>query len=678
VHRLRASRLPVVLLTAPAGYGKTTLLRQWAAEDPRPFIRLRARDVLRDPAALASALDPAESRVVVIDDAHLLPARRTVALLEDACAGLGDSSRIVLAGRRSSPTAQRCARKGLGALELGPVDLRLSHEEAERVLAAHGFEPGTQRTDELVRIVEGWPAALRLASHAAWTQRGGTILDGAGRIVNEYVDEEVLQPLTAREQALLRRTSIVAHLSGPLCDAILDATGSARALSSIASSTRLLEVEPGSRAGLTRYRLHPLVRAGLRAQLERYEPERVAGLQREASRWCAGNGLPDVAAELALASGDHDRAVSLLEAAAPPTPAGDRLDGLARCIDELEARRLLDGHPTVAMLGARVHALSGRADEAERLAALAERGFREAPPEAAAPAASVEAIRALLCRDGLATMRADATIAVRSSSADSPWHAIALALLGVAELLGGDASTAERLFEEASTASAISGSADVGAAALAERSLIAAVRGDHATSRGLARAARELVVDARLAGFPTAALVWAAGARAAADDGDWDGADRDLAEAEAILPQLTWALPWLAVQVRLELVGVLLRRHDSEQVRAHLGEVDAVLERRGGLGIATSLAARYREQLESLDVPAGGWPATLTSAERKLLPFLMTHLTLAEVAAELGISRNTVKTQAVSVYRKLRVSSRSEAIAAAADLGLLPGSGAAR
>ena len=99
--------------------------------------------------------------------------------------------------------------------------------------------------------------------------------------------------------------------------------------------------------------------------------------------------------------------------------------------------------------------------------------------------------------------------------------------------------------------------------------------------------------------------------------------------------------------------------------------LDDILEHRPDLGVLNDQVAELRSRLETRGRPDGGWETTLTTAELRLLPLLTTHLSYREIAERLDISRNTVKTQAISVYRKLGVSSRSEAIERATELGLL-------
>jgi LuxR family maltose regulon positive regulatory protein len=147
-------------------------------------------------------------------------------------------------------------------------------------------------------------------------------------------------------------------------------------------------------------------------------------------------------------------------------------------------------------------------------------------------------------------------------------------------------------------------------------------------------------------------------------------AERELvAGAEQLRARLTVAVPWLSAAVRSELVGCYLTLRDEESARTVLAELDGILEARPRLGKLAVGASELHQALGELVRPE---PAArgLTPAEQRLLPLLGTYLSFREIAERLGVSRNTVKTQAISIYRKLGVSSRSEAMTAA-DL-LLP------
>jgi LuxR family transcriptional regulator, maltose regulon positive regulatory protein len=272
---------------------------------------------------------------------------------------------------------------------------------------------------------------------------------------------------------------------------------------------------------------------------------------------------------------------------------------------------------------------------------------------------------------GVDAMVRAAEVAVREETGVSPYRAAALGLLGLATMIRGDDDVADSLFADASEVGIRIGGMPVASLALAERSLIATSRGEGAAAEDLAERARFVVLEAHLDQHITTGPVHAASARAALRAGDHDGARAELAAAHRLRPILTWAFPSIAVQTRLELARVHVGLSDVPGARTLLAEVDEILAHRPDLGTLTTQAVELRTHIGSV---RSGWspgPTTLTAAELRLLTFLPTHLSFREIGARLFVSPNTVKTQAISIYRKLGVSTRSDAVQAARDLRLL-------
>ena len=130
-------------------------------------------------------------------------------------------------------------------------------------------------------------------------------------------------------------------------------------------------------------------------------------------------------------------------------------------------------------------------------------------------------------------------------------------------------------------------------------------------------------------------------------------------------------MPWLSVQVRLELARAYVTLRDRNAAHALVDEARAILTLRPELGVLAEQVAALEDEIEAMPEAAGGGTSGLTRAELRLLPLLSTHLSFREIGERLFVSRNTIKTQAISVYRKLGVSSRSDAIARATELGLV-------
>jgi LuxR family maltose regulon positive regulatory protein len=275
-----------------------------------------------------------------------------------------------------------------------------------------------------------------------------------------------------------------------------------------------------------------------------------------------------------------------------------------------------------------------------------------------------------MCPSGLERMREDAEVSLAALDEVSPWRSAALLLLGVTHVLAGETAAAEERLSVAQTTAAISGAKDTFCIALAQRSLLEGADGRWSTAEAFATNARTVVQESHLDDYPTSALTFVASARSAVQRSDWVRARTDVERTSRLLPRLSLALPWLAVQVRLELARARLELSEHGAAAEVLAQAEELLAHGPDLG---TLGARAEELRRELD--RGSRPADrvehLTPAELRLLPLLTTHLSFREIAEILNISRNTVKTQAICVYRKLGVSSRSAAIERASELGLV-------
>ena len=700
-HLEASTRTPVAAVLAPPGYGKTTLLAQWAARDPRAFgwLTLDRRDndpavLLRSLAAAVDRIEPvgwetldaldapgdsavdavlprlgsalslaAPPAVLVLDDVHLLHNRVCLDAVTRLIDYLPPGSQLAVAGRGEPPLSLARLRAEGRMVEIGPEDLAMDAAEARALLAQGDIDLAWVDVAEVVRRTEGWPVALHFAALSLGAGgRRAAPLAGDDRFLVDYVQSELLSGLPPRLLSFLTRCSVLERLSGPLCDAVLATTGSADLLESLARSNLLTAPLDRRRQW---YRLHRLFRELLGSRLERREPALAVELNRRAAEWCEGNGLPESAVEYAIAAGDADRAARVVVDLAPPAFAAGRLGQLKRWFDWFEANRLAERYAGVAALGAWINAVAGRPAAAERWADSAERA-PEGDPSTAGPLAL---LRAALCRAGGPQMASDAELALALAPAGGAWQASAQLLLGISHLLAGDLDLADNCLADAVEVGedAGAGSAMV---ALAERSILAMGRGGWRQAEALAEQAGAGARGATLERHPGGALLLAVTARLAIHRGDVPRARDDLARAERLRPQLTWALPHLAVQVRLELARDYLALTNAGAARRLLVEVDDLLSRRPRLGLLLDQAAELHAQLDTLRMDAVGASA-LTPAEVRLLLRLGTHYSFREIGAQLCLSQHTVKSQAMSIYRKFGVSSRSEAIRHARDLGLL-------
>jgi LuxR family transcriptional regulator, maltose regulon positive regulatory protein len=705
IEALRPVALPTLaLVAAPAGYGKTTLLAKLAARAGRkPFAWLTLDERDNDPARLVAALGAALVRAgsldaavldelprppaaaakrlaaavaaggaigLAIDDLHCLESERSIAVLQTLAARLPPRSRLVLAGRTRPPDGLAGPRDGIRVLEIGTAALAMSADEARALFERAGVEVPDEDLPGLVERMEGWPTGLYLAALVLAADPGAAAsFDGSDRFVTEYFREECLAALDDADVRFLEHASVLDRLSGALCDRALRVSGSATRLKRLARSTLFLVSPAGGRPRT--YRLHTALRDALRDELRRREPAVAQAIAARAAEWSTRHGEYEQAVGYAWAAGHDEEFAALVERSAPALFHEGGLATIERWLT-WPAEPLFAEHPPLALWRALVRLLRGRDDEAVRWLDLAAQA--ESDLDASIDGTPLRGWRALIlsvmCRSGLESMRADATLAVETLGDASPWRSASLLLLGVTHVLAGETAAAGDLLSEAQSTAAIAGMKDTFCVALAERALIEAADGRWTTAEAFATGARTVVQESHLEDYPTSAVTFAASARSAVRRNDWVRARTDVERTVRLLPMLTSALPWLAVQVRLELARTRLELSEHDAASAVLQEAEAILAGGLDLGALGTQVAELRRELDRGTRPEHRWEH-LTPAELRLLPLLTTHLSFREIAEILHISRNTVKTQAICVYRKLDVSSRSAAIERASELGLV-------
>ena len=715
IERLaRGDPCPIVSVVAPAGYGKTTLLAQWAERNGQAFAWVSVEEPDNDPkvllryvaealdavepigervfAALASPVSSVPGSVVprlgsafssmtspvalILDDVHALhnsECRAALSVLADHVPG---GSRLVLAGRAEPPLRVARLRAEGRILEIGPGDLSMTQSEASSLLRNADLALGEDDVAELHRRTEGWPTGLYLA--ALYLKEGGPLASAAvsfggdDRLVSEYMESEILARISRRQRVFLTRTAALERMSGPLCEAVLDLPGSAVTLANLARSNVLLV--PLDRRGEW-YRYHRLFRDMLLAELERLEPGVVPVLQRRAAGWCLANGLPEEALEYSIAAGDVDTAAGLVEKLAVPAQRQGRVTTILGWFRWLEDRGGIEEHPMVAVMASILAAMTGRPADAERLAGAVDRWQYGNPARRDDPAAEAWAalLRAVLCRSGARQMRADADEAVRRFAAGSFRTPTPALVQGIARVLSGDLDGGDASLEDALSVGEEAGAPEDFASALCERSLVAMARGEWGQAEVLADQAGTVLRRAGIEESFATPLVCAVQARAAIHRGDVPAARRQLVTAQRLRYLLTYALPYFAVQARIELIRVHVALADLAGARTLMREVDELLKRRPGLGTLAGEAQALGALLAAERGPIASGASALTAAELRLLPVLATHLSLPQIAEEMFLSRHTIKSQAYSLYRKLGASSRSQAVTRARELGLLEG-----
>ncbi len=715
IERLaRGDPRPVVSVVAPAGYGKTTLLSQWAERNGQAFAWVSVDEADNDPKVLlryvAEALDavePIDERVfdalaspgssvsgsvvprlgsafssmtspvvLVLDDVHLLRNSECRAALSVLADHVPDGSQLALAGRAQPPLRIARLRAEGKITEIGPNDLSLTREEASALLRDAGVALGEDDAAELHRRTEGWPAGLYLA--ALYLREGGSFagaavsFGGDDRLVSEYLESEFLARISRRQRAFLTRTAVLERMCGPLCEAVLDMRGSAAILAELAGSNLLLV--PLDRRGEW-YRYHHLFRDMLLAELHRLEPGLTPVLRRRAASWYLQNGWPEEALAYSMAAGDVDAAARLVGQLVVPAYRQGRVTTIQRWFGWLEDRGGIEGHPMAAVLASLFSALTGRPVDAERWADAVDRWQYGDPARPDDPSAEAWAalLRAILCRRGAEQMRADADEAVRRFAAGSFLTPAPALVQGTARILCGDLEGGDLSLEDAVSVGEKADAPDDLAVALCERSLVVMARSQWGPAEVLADQARTVLRRAGIEESYVTPLICALRARAATHRGDVPAARKELVGAQHLRPVLTYALPYLAVQARIELARVHLALADTAGARTLMREVDDVLRRRPGLGTLVGEAEALRAQLARERASTVPGASALTAAELRLLPLLSTHLSFPEIAQELFLAPSTIKSEALSVYRKLGASSRNQAVTRSRELGLLEG-----
>ena len=709
VDRLREpGDAPVILVTAPPGYGKTMLLRQWEAEDERPFAWLSLDQDDNDPQTLLTYLLIALQRlevidagilgsmsadgvhistvmlprlgrmlrnrrpfVVALDDAESLTSPAALEVLTALIDNLPSGCQVAIVARHAPQLPWGRLRSQQRLLELGVPDLRFDVVDADALLEATGVNLVPQAVADLLDRTEGWPAGVYLAARFLAATAGRprqTVADftGADSVVADYL-RELLLSLPPEDQRFLLRISLLKRFCGALCDDVLSTSGSGARLRELHACNLFVVPLDGSRIW---YRFHHLFAEMLRAELQQVEPRATRELHARASRWLEANGDIDEAVEQAQAAGDLPRAAGLLWQQASSALASGRRSDLERQLETFSSGQVLE-YAKLALTAAWCAIERGR--PVEHWVAAAERGRFDATRagETESVAAAIALLRATLAKGGATRMAADARLATVLQTPDDPWRGLATYLLAMAAYLTGRRDEARALLETAEQLSLALDIPALRALTKAQFAVLAVENNDWATAAALTDDAVALVREHRIGESPTLHPVWCLSALIAAKQGQVEEARGDATRAMRMVALIAQQAPWCAVQSRYLLARVHLMLGGNAAARILLSEAQNHLASTPDAEVLATHLEEAWQQVTKSPLGLGSGVSTLTTAELRVLQLLPTHLSFEQIGGRLFISRNTVKTQAISAYRKLGVSSRSEAVERGQALGMI-------
>jgi LuxR family maltose regulon positive regulatory protein len=713
---LRTGSQRLTLLAAPPGFGKTTLLAEWAAardgpavawlsvdeddNDPARFFAYvvealrrvepdvggRALAALRSPGAdligvvlpllLNDLAAPDRELVLVVDDYHLVANPQIHEALAYVIERAPGSFRLVLATREDPPLplGRLRARGELGEVRAG--ELRFTGEETAAFLTdALGLELSADDVARLQTRTEGWPAALYLAALSLRGRPDASAeierFAGDDRFLVDYLAAEVLVRQPPELRSFLLRTSILKRFCGPLCDVVAERENSAAVLAELERSNLLVIALDSKRAW---YRYHHLFGELLQHELKATDPEPLPVLHRRASSWYREAGLVVDAADHASAAGDVGAAVELVAHHYAFFLDRGQLATVLRWLESLpEAVAAQDW--LLCFAGTVVTAHAGRLDEAERWLALAKR----APPlvrngqEPAGPLAALAAYLALLRGDIGGTVANGRRALAAAPTADPLWGLGPQMVLASGLWWSGEMREASAIVETVMRTAQAAGIPAMIVYALGVRAAIVLDEQDESAAEALAHEAIELMRRAELDEHPWVAMAHVVHGTLLGRRGEPHAAAEEIERGmELGRRQAAWQVTVCAL---LALAEVRQRAHEPAAARRLLARVRDLLESLPDPGDGLERLAQTEKTLrlhatrDRDAVSASYWE--LSERELEVLRLFPSQLSQREIAAELFVSFNTVRTHARVIFQKLGVTSRAEAVARARELGLL-------
>ena len=715
----RGCTLPLTLVVAPAGWGKSTLVANWLRQDqvaagwvsldagdddPKRFWRclllaagqaaptaaaaaLRrldaaGSDVLRDvlPAFINELTLSDAPLVLVLDDYHLVTSARvhaTVATLLDRCP---PQLHLVLITRSDPPLLLSRLRVRGDLAELRAEDLRFSLAEALEFFS-NGLGNGLSERDvhRLLERTEGWAAGLQLAALRLrdWADPSAFVerFTGADWHIVNYLGEEVLTSQPPRVRDFLLVTSVLNRMCAPLCDALTGRADGAELISEIHRANLFLIPLDDERRW---FRYHHLFGGLLRHELARAAPERPAALHQRAAKWYAGNGDAAEAIRHAFASGDDSLSRRLVAAHWRQHFNAGQLETVRMWLDALPAE-LVAGDASLSAARVWVALDMGRLEEVGTALDAAEASGQ--------PDIHLMVLRALHMYKTGDVGGAAGRLREVAPSADDPFTATVHRLVqGISSMWLGDADRAGELLAEAARWAEGDGNRLAYIYAQGCLALLAVNRGDLGLADSLVLGAQATAVQTLSDSHFIAMFPALAGARLAAQRGDWARAEPAAASAVELGRRGAGRVELAAALLTAASVSRTSPRAAAGCDPGQMGEAgdDAgsdpaalVREARGivrhcpdpGPVIATWLAREQRA--EAVHTHQDGLIEPLTDRELMILRLLPAPTPQRELASALFVAPSTLKTHLRAIYRKLGAESRGEAVIRARERGLL-------
>jgi ATP/maltotriose-dependent transcriptional regulator MalT len=707
----------LTLVSAPVGYGKTTLLTQWCQSEeggnlPCAWVSLDEQDndvvrlwrhviealgqvvpqegfgadalvgmsvvgtklVERMVPMLINELAELPHRVVLmLDDYHCIKESRCHESVAFFIEHLPDTVHVVLSSRSYPPLPLGRLRARGEMDEIRTEQLAFSEEEATYLLKeGMQLDIGSGDVLALLEHTEGWPAGIYLAGLSLRGKDDArAFIDsfrGSNRHVVDLLAEEMLNVLPEAEKQFLLQTSVLERMSGSLCDAVVRMVGSAKLLHELSHSNLFVVTLTEDEEW---YRYHHLFADFLRYELTSTQPELVPVLHRRASTWFEREGLVGAAIRHAIAAGDYARAGTLIARHWLGYLATGQAVTLERWLDALP-EELVNGEATLTLVKAWISAVYGRGEERERYLALAEDNSYEGrlPDGTASVESGVALLRAVFGYDGVQSILESARFAAaQEPERTSPRAGLVRFGLGSALYLSGDVSQARNPLEEALEVLG-AGQPLVRISVLSVLSFVNVDEGHLEDAEALAREAHAIVGRFGLQEIPQATLANIALGRVLAGRGELGEALTELESALSVRRRLPDLSPWATLIGLLALAPVRLTSGDRAGARAVLAEARTTLEASPDAGMFPELLKRQERTLRQGKQRKGQLNEELTERELDVLGLLDSERTTQQIGRVLYVAPNTVKTHIKSIYRKLGVSSRNEAVEQARARGL--------